>query len=696
VDGALTRADAAAVRAAIAAALAPAAAASGLGAITLRDEQRTAVAAVRAALARYRGALLADPTGAGKTFVALAVARGADDPLVIAPAVLRPTWFAAAHRAGVAVRFASLESLSRGRAPRVGDLLVIDEAHHLRHPHTARYRAAAALVARAPVLLLSATPIHNRDRDLATLLALFLGAAARALDPAVRRAVVVQAAGAAGGVAPRVLATRRLRPPADDDLLAAIAALPPAGAAWPLVTVALIRAWASSDAALAAALRRRAWRTAARADACDRGLALDARDLSLWTIGEDAQQLALPGLVGMPAAVVTHAADALRRHADACAALGARVRRTAHTDAARARLLRAVLRRHAPIPVVAFSHAAETVLALFHHLRRVPGVAALTARGARVAGGALTVGDALARFAPVAHGRAAVPAAERIALLLATDLASEGVNLQDAGAVVHLDLPWTVARLAQRVGRVARPGGAVDAVAVYAVAPPASAAAALAIEARLRTKWRAACAVRSPDPPLWPFDDPPSAERVAAHPPLAALARAWRGSARAGCAAVAAPSACALAVVTSGDTVRLAAWDGDAVREDEGAIAEVAAHLGGADVAGGDAVIAEARSAIAATLAARGARVLAGLDPVLSARRATWRALDHAVRAAPRHERARVAEEAARTRRVGAAPVPVALEPSLGEGSALRAATSVPQPAERITALLVGVPDAGR
>ena len=47
-------------------------------------------------------------------------------------------------------------------------------------------------------------------------------------------------------------------------------------------------------------------------------------------------------------------------------------------------------------------------------------------------------------------------------LLLTTDLASEGVNLQDASVVVHLDLPWTAARLEQRVGRVARLASAHD------------------------------------------------------------------------------------------------------------------------------------------------------------------------------------------------------------------------------------------
>ena len=76
---------------------------------------------------------------------------------------------------------------------------------------------------------------------------------------------------------------------------------------------------------------------------------------------------------------------------------------------------------------------------------------------------------------------------ERITLLLATDLLSEGVNLQDAAVVVHLDLPWNPARLAQRLGRIRRPGGASE-VTSYLMAPPARSSLLLRAEVRLRAK----------------------------------------------------------------------------------------------------------------------------------------------------------------------------------------------------------------
>jgi hypothetical protein len=65
---------------------------------------------------------------------------------------------------------------------------------------------------------------------------------------------------------------------------------------------------------------------------------------------------------------------------------------------------------------------------------------------------------------------------------------SEGLNLQEASVIVHLDLPWNPARLDQRVGRALRLGSRHSTVTVYAFAPPTSAERMLRIETRLREK----------------------------------------------------------------------------------------------------------------------------------------------------------------------------------------------------------------
>src|SRR3982751_2481595 len=72
--------------------LATEAAPTMLGTIALHEHQRSAVTRIRTLLGLTKGALLADATGLGKTFVALAVAAGAERPLVIAPASLLEAW----------------------------------------------------------------------------------------------------------------------------------------------------------------------------------------------------------------------------------------------------------------------------------------------------------------------------------------------------------------------------------------------------------------------------------------------------------------------------------------------------------------------------------------------------------------------------------------------------------------------------
>ncbi|MFH2039532.1 MAG: phospholipase D-like domain-containing anti-phage protein, partial [Chloroflexota bacterium] len=54
-----------------------------------------------------------------------------------------------------------------------------------------------------------------------------------------------------------------------------------------------------------------------------------------------------------------------------------------------------------------------------------------------------------------------------IRLLLGTDAASEGLNLQKLGTLINLDLPWNPTRLEQRKGRIQRIGQIQDIVYVY-------------------------------------------------------------------------------------------------------------------------------------------------------------------------------------------------------------------------------------
>lgn len=54
-----------------------------------------------------------------------------------------------------------------------------------------------------------------------------------------------------------------------------------------------------------------------------------------------------------------------------------------------------------------------------------------------------------------------------IRLLLGTDAASEGLNLQALGSLINLDLPWNPTRLEQRKGRIQRIGQIYDEIWIY-------------------------------------------------------------------------------------------------------------------------------------------------------------------------------------------------------------------------------------
>jgi Helicase conserved C-terminal domain len=58
---------------------------------------------------------------------------------------------------------------------------------------------------------------------------------------------------------------------------------------------------------------------------------------------------------------------------------------------------------------------------------------------------------------------------EPIDVLVATDVLSEGQNLQDAHIIVNYDLPWAIIRIIQRAGRVDRIGQKSDTVYVYLI-----------------------------------------------------------------------------------------------------------------------------------------------------------------------------------------------------------------------------------
>jgi hypothetical protein len=205
-------------------------------------------------------------------------------------------------------------------------------------------------------------------------------------------------------------------------------------------------------------------------------------------------------------------------------------------DEERCRILRDIRSRHSGERIVVFSQFADTVREVFARLRADGGVASVTANGALVAGGPLTRSQVLSRFAPRASSIGMPSRAEAIEMLIATDLLSEGLNLQDAAVVVHLDLPWTTARLTQRLGRIWRIGSHHARVHEYAIAPPAAADQLLRVVQVLTHKAGAAwSAVGEPFLPLLATrvqSDamPAPLDRAQAAEALHTLIRSWSDS----------------------------------------------------------------------------------------------------------------------------------------------------------------------
>ena len=484
-----------------------------LGRITLRPHQLDAVIRLRQILGQHQGALLADDVGLGKTFVALGVARHYDQVRVIAPAALREMWHVARAMAELSqVTIHSLQAFSRPEPPTWGitprTLVILDEAHALRHRHTARYRAVARAVTGCHVLCISATPIHNRPAELAALFALFRSQEIARTTRTQRQALIVRRREAPAHATPADDLTGKPTlvyhtphdVPQDAGTLEKIVALPdplPArdgATAGALIRLGLLRAWCSSDAALAHTLRRRRLRGAALCDALRAGHHPTPSELRTWVVGEFEGQLAFPELLSTPVPECDSLLVRLERHLEALAELAAHHARTSGADAARAELLRELLHRHGDTPIVAFAQHARTVEALYRALMDIAGIGLLTGRQGRIASGPVSRPALLHAFAPRAHGRAPPPPAQRVRLLLTTDLLAEGVNLQDAGVVVHLDLPWTDALRRQREGRCARLGSPHREVAVYRLRAPVAARALHQMQ-RLLAKRRAALLV---------------------------------------------------------------------------------------------------------------------------------------------------------------------------------------------------------
>ncbi len=93
------------------------------------------------------------------------------------------------------------------------------------------------------------------------------------------------------------------------------------------------------------------------------------------------------------------------------------------------------------------------------------------------------------RFSPISNRKDYSPD-KQIRVLIATDVLSEGQNLQDCSIVVNYDLPWAIVKLIQRAGRVDRIGQQAPTIDCYSFLPADGVELIIRLRARVRQRLR--------------------------------------------------------------------------------------------------------------------------------------------------------------------------------------------------------------
>lgn len=430
-------------------------------------------------------------------------------------------------------------------------LVVVDEAHAFRNRHTRRYRELARICFGAQVVLLTATPVNNtlldlysqvrlfagdtdfRDLGVGDLRALFREAAPRfdasPAPPAllsVLRAIMIRRtrlllreSGSTAGpmrfpqrAPPRVLHydLEASFPGIYAELADCLDALTfapfritayatrranrCASGAAELMRIMMLKRLESSVAALASSLDAQIAFFESFIDHSRSGRLLRPADHRMSRASSDASavQLVLGGVTLDPLpravdvrALVVDAAEDLRR----MRAIRARLMPAATAHDVKLARLRALLEGElAGEHVLVFTEFRETARHIWVALRDAGGTALIHGGGAFLGRSRCGRREVVERFAPKANRAARPPAHEAVRILIATDVLSEGMNLQDARHVVSYDLPWNPVRLIQRIGRIDRLGSHHERIFAHTFVPQRGLERLLGLLERIRVK----------------------------------------------------------------------------------------------------------------------------------------------------------------------------------------------------------------
>ncbi|MBX5232902.1 NgoFVII family restriction endonuclease [Rhizobium sp. NLR4a] len=112
------------------------------------------------------------------------------------------------------------------------------------------------------------------------------------------------------------------------------------------------------------------------------------------------------------------------------------------------------------------------------------------------------------RFSPRSNKKEHIAQAEgELRVLVATDVLSEGQNLQDCSTIVNFDLPWAIIRLIQRAGRVDRIGQQADTINCYSFLPADGVERIIRLRSRVRARLKENQEVVGSDEAFFEDDD---------------------------------------------------------------------------------------------------------------------------------------------------------------------------------------------
>lgn len=180
-----------------------------------------------------------------------------------------------------------------------------------------------------------------------------------------------------------------------------------------------------------------------------------------------------------------------------------------HKDGKFLKLLELVTDQHQGEKVLIFTQFADTVSYLEDCLR-----AKKVDQLAGVVGNSADPTDYANRFSPVSNEvQKQLQPGQEIRVMVATDVLSEGQNLQDGYIVVNYDLPWAIVRLIQRAGRVDRIGQKSEQILCYSFLPAEGVERIIRLRARVRQRLQENAEVVGSDEAF--FDDDHNDQTVA-------------------------------------------------------------------------------------------------------------------------------------------------------------------------------------